>query len=144
MKPQPTAPSYAGEVTVTLGGQARTFMLGINTLRDYTSLTNTPAGGLAKDFADDLSTTMVNLVFVAVKRYTPAEQLPTDFSVDHVGDWIDRMSDADGEILAKAVLHSIRKANPLTTALVAQLVPVMNVLPEGTDGMTSSTSPSVS
>ena len=123
MKAQPTASSYAGEVTVILGGQSRTLRIGMNTLRDYSKLTGTPAGGLAADLATDLNNAMANLVFCAVKRYVPAAELPEGFAVDHAADWIEEMSAADGEKLADAVLHSIRTANPLTAALVAKLTP---------------------
>lgn len=144
LNPQPTATAYTGEVTVTLGGAARTFGFGINTMRDYTKLTGTPAGGFAADLAADLTNTMVNLVYCALKRYVPADQLPEDFTVDHAADWIDGMNPADAEKLADTVLHSVRTANPLTAALVAKLKPLTPAPSEGTDGTTSSTSPSVS
>lgn len=134
---QPSAPSYAGEVTVALGGQPRTFRLGLNTLRDYTALTGTPAGGFAADLARDLSNTIVSLVYCAVKRYTPAEQLPADFAVDHVADWIDAMSSEDADRLAEAVLASVRTGNPLTAALVTKLKPLTPDPSEGTDGAKS-------
>jgi hypothetical protein len=143
MSVQPTAPSYSGEVTITLGGQALSLRFGLNTLRDYTALTGTPAGGLASDLVKDYAITLLNLVFVAVKRYTPAAQLPEAFTVDVVADWIEEMSAEDAERLAAVIIRSIKVQNPLVTALVAQLTPSAPE-PMATDGTTSSTSPSAS
>lgn len=145
MSLQPTAPAYNGKVTVTLGGQPRALQFGMNTLRDYTKLAGGTAGGLGADLARDPNEALLNLVFCAISRYTPQAELPDGFLIDHVADWIDEMSAADGTLLSQAIAHSIQTHNPLMSALLVQLVPAAPTREAptaiATDGITSSTSP---
>lgn len=136
--------AFAGEVCVTLGDAKRTFRFGMNTLRDYTALTGTPAGGFAADLNADYNTALLNLVYCGVKRYVPATALPEDFSLDVLGDWMDGLSPEDSNTLAEAIMQALnptKGGNPLMAALLHKLTPP-TAEPTATGGGKSLTSAS--
>jgi hypothetical protein len=112
-----------GEVEVTLGGKARRVRFGMTTLRDYSLLTGSPVAGFALDLTSKFQETLLNISFCAIKRYVPAAELPENFDINMVGDWLDDLSEADGELLAEALFQSVKTGNPMLAALMNKIVP---------------------
>lgn len=123
MLPTLTANTYAGEVTVRLGGAPRRLRFGMNTLRDYTALTGSPAGNFGLDFQTDYNAALLHIVYCAIKRYTPADELPEGFGLDAVGDWLDELAPEDADRLAATLIASVKTVNPLVAAVVKQVAP---------------------